>query len=385
MINTGKRLSDVKSDFPVKISDYRISWTNTKEDLKEWDEFLKNNTRGHCQQVSHWLSSFKIYSLDFELLLIKNSNSEIIGGLGVVIVGVSIFKVLVAPSGPILSNGYEGLFESVLELFLERAKTKKVFYCHINVPVLREDDRFLAEYCLSNISNESLLFSGNEGNEFVHVYGIDGLRPVYIKYDEDLLPYEYVISKCNANTRRNIRAAYKNKLELRYATTEADVKDAYYVIERNAKLQGYDVRSWDDSKEMIMNMIQSDLCLVPCAYTDGVLKGSLILFDIGQRLTYIYGGIIREEKDLKLGHFMHNEMIKLSIEKGYKFYDISVNGSEGVTRFKKGFNGNHIEFIGNRYWVLNKMKFFIYKKFNPLIIRNKFLIARILKWRVFNS
>ena len=319
----------------MKISDYRISWTNTKEDLKEWDEFLKNITRGHCQQVSHWLSSFKIYSLDFELLLIKNSNSEIIGGLGVVIVGVSIFKVLVAPSGPILSNGYEDLFESVLELFLERAKIKKVFYCHINVPVLREDDRFLAEYCLSNISNESLLFSGNEGNEFVHVYGINGLRPVYIKYNKELSPYDYVLSKCNSNTRRNIRAAYKNKLELKYATTESELKDAYYVIDRNAKLQGYDVRSWDDSKEMIMNMITSGLCIVPCAYSEGVLKGSLILFDIGQRLTYIYGGIIREEKDLKLGHFMHNEMIKLSIKKGYKFYDISVNGSEGVTRFKK--------------------------------------------------
>ena len=217
------------------------------------------------------------------------------------------------------------------------------------------------------------------------MYGINGLRPVYVKYEEDLSPYDYVLSKCNSNTRRNIRTAYRNKLELRYATTEADVKDAYYVIERNAKLQGYDIRPWEDSKEMLMNMIKSGLCIVPCAYSDGLLKGSLIVFDIGQRLTYVYGGIIREDKDLKLGHFMHNEMLKLSIEKGYKFYDISVNGSEGVTRFKKGFNGNHVEFIGNRYWVLNKLKFFIYKRFNSLIVRNKFLIARILKWRVFNS
>jgi hypothetical protein len=369
----------------MMLSDYQVAWTSSENDLKEWDQFLQRDTRGHCQQVSHWLSSFKIYSLDFELLLIKGNNLEIIGGLGVVIVGVSIFKVLVAPSGPILSNGHEDLFEPILELFVARAKAKKVFYCHINVPVLKDGDCFLGEYCLSKISKGSLLFSGHEGNEFIHVYGINGLRPVYIKYDEDLSPYDYVISKCNSNTRRNIRAAYKNNLELRYATIEADVKDAYYVIERNAKLQAYDVRSWDDSKEMIMNMIKSGLCIAPCAYSDGILKGALIVFDIGHRLTYVYGGIIREEKDLKLGHFMHNEMIKLSIEKGYKFYDISVNGSEGVTRFKKGFNGNHVEFIGNRYWVLNKMKFFVYKKFNSLIVRNKFLIARILKWRVFNS
>lgn len=367
------------------LNDYQATWTNSENDLKEWDRFLQNNPRGHCQQVSHWLSSFRIYSLDFELLLIKNKNSDIIGGLGVVVVGIHFFRVLVAPSGPILSNGYEGLFEPILELFVARAKAKKVFYCHINVPVLKGNDSFLNEYCLSHISKESLLFSGQEGNEFIHVYGINGLRPVFIKYEEDLSPYDYVLSKCNSNTRRNIRLAYKNKLKLRYAESEAEVKEAYYVIERNAKLQGYDLRPWEDSREMIMNMIKSDLCLVPCVHYQGVLKGALIVFDIGQRLTYVYGGIIREEKDLKLGHFMHNEMIKLSIEKGYKFYDISVNGSEGVTRFKKGFNGNHVEFIGNRYWVLNKMKFFVYKKFNSLIVRNKFLIARVLKWRVFND
>lgn len=368
----------------MDLTDYRIYWTKSKKDLQQWDDFLKNNPRGHCQQVSHWLASFKIYSLDFELLLIRNKSSEIVGGLGVVIVGISFFKALVAPSGPILSIGYEALFESVLELFIERAKSKHVFYCHINVPVLKEGDHFLSEYYLSKISEESLLFSGYEGNEFIHVYGINGLRPVYIKYDKELSPYDYVFSKSNSNTRRNIRSAYKNKLKLRYAISEAEVKEAYYVIERNAKLQGYDIRPWEDSREMLMSMIKSDLCFVPCAYSSGILKGALIVFDVGKRLTYIYGGIIREEKDLKLGHFMHSEMIKLSIEKRYKFYDISVNGSEGVTRFKKGFDGHHVEFIGNRYWVFNKWKFFVYKRFNSLIVRNKFLIAKVLKWRLSN-
>lgn len=366
----------------MEINDFKTYWTNSEADLKQWDEFLRDNPRGHCQQVSHWLSSFKVYCLDFELLLVKDSKSKIIAGLGVVIVGIPFFRVLVAPSGPIISSGFEDLFEPILKLFLDSAKKRKAFYCHINVPVLKDNSSLLKTYCLSNIPQESVLFSGKAGNEFIHVYGINGLRPVYIKYNDGSSPYDYVFSKFNSNTRRNIRAAYKNKLELRYATSETDVTAAYDVIERNAKIQGYDIRSWADSRRMIMGMVQEGLCLVPCCYSDGVLKGALIVFDIGQRLTYVYGGIIREEKDLKLGHFMHNEMIKLSIEKGYKFYDISVNGSEGVTRFKKGFDGNHVEFIGNRYWVLNKWKFFVYKKFNSLIVRNKFLIARILKWRV---
>lgn len=367
------------------ISDYKIAWTNSHNDLKEWDDFLRNDPRGHCQQVSHWLSSFKLYSLDFELLQVKDQNSKIIAGMGVVNAGIPFFRVLVAPSGPIISSGFEFLFEPIMNLFLSRAKEKNVFYCHINVPVLKNNVCLLQNYSLSNIPSDSLLFSGKLGNEFIHIYGINGLRPVYINYDDVLSPYDFVFSKFNSNTKRNIRASYKNNLELRYATTKIDVQEAYYVIERNAKLQGYDLRCWNDSKNMLMSMIDDGLCVVPCCYADGVLKGALIVFDIGQRLTYVYGGIIREEKDLKLGHFMHNEMIKLSIEKGYMFYDISVNGSEGVTRFKKGFNGNHVEFIGNRYWILNKKKFFVYRNFKSLIVRNKYLIAKLLKWRVFNS
>lgn len=362
------------------LSGKTYSWTNKEKDLKDWDNFLRDNPRGNCQQVSHWLASFNNYGLKSEILIIKNEENKLIAGIGVVFGKLPFLKVLLAPSGPILSIGYEDLFEPVLNLFLNRAKEKKVFYCHINVPVLKLGNSKLREYCLGDIPSDSVFFSSKCGNEFQHVASINGLRPIYLDYNQEISPYEFVKKGFKRNTRDNIRIAYNNGLELKYASSEKEIEEAYELIVKNAKQIGYSIRSWNDSRDMFLGMADSKTCILPCCYDHGVLKGVLIVFDIGQRLTPMYGGILREKKDLKIGHFMHNEMLKLSIEKAYDLYDISVIGSEGVTRFKKGFGSEHVEFIGNRYWILNQFRFNVYKRINSFVVKNKAFVSRILNF-----
>ena len=127
----------------------------------------------------------------------------------------------------------------------------------------------------------------------------------------------------------------------------------YETVERqnNGQQQGYSVRSWNDIKPMLIKMVKAKVCLIPYCLHHNSIKGALIVFEIGKRLTYISGGTLREEIDLKIGHFLHNEMIIYCIDKGYAFYDISVGGSVGVTRFKEGFGAKHLEFIGSRHWI----------------------------------
>jgi lipid II:glycine glycyltransferase (peptidoglycan interpeptide bridge formation enzyme) len=353
-------------------------WTNLEKDLKDWDNFLRNNPRGNCQQISNWLASFQNYGFKSEVLLVKDEENKIIAGVGTILSKMPFLKVLLAPSGPILSEGYENLFETILNLFLERAKEKKVFYCHINAPVLKDPNSKMGKHCLENISLDSIFFSGELGNEFQYVTSINGLRPVYINYNQDISPYDLVKKSFKRNTRDNVRVSYKNGLELKYASSEKEIEEAYELIVKNANQIGYTIRSWKDSKDMFLGMFNNKTCIIPCCYNEGILKGVLIVFDIGQRLTPMYGGILREKKDLKIGHFMHNEMLKLSIEKAYDCYDISVIGSEGVTRFKKGFGSEHVEFIGNRYWVLNQFKFKIYKMLNSIVVKNKDFVSRLL-------
>ncbi|MBI9065476.1 MAG: peptidoglycan bridge formation glycyltransferase FemA/FemB family protein [Marinilabiliaceae bacterium] len=353
------------------IDSYEYKWTCSAADLKEWDLFLKGDPRGHCQQVSHWLASFKHYGADFEVLMVRNKENRIVAGVGVLIIGIPFFKVVIAPSGPVISAGHDQLFEDILHLFLEKARQKKAFYCHLNVPALKEDVEQLRKHTLSTIHTDSLFFSGRPGNQFKFVASINGFRPVIIPDHANESSYKQLFNSFNTNTRRNIRKAAHNELELKFATTEAELKQAYSIIAEVAELQQYRVRSWDRMKDMLLNMIEDGLCLVPCCYANGRLKGALVLWDIGQRLTYVYGGILREMPDLKGGHFLHHEMLKYSIRKGYSFYDFGVAGNEGVSRFKEGFQADHIEFNGTRYWVLNKVKYLLYEVFSWSLERIK--------------
>ncbi len=346
---------------------YDINWTNRIEDIKQWDVFLKSNPRGHCQQVGYWLMSFKEYfGFDFEILIIRDHTGKIIAGLGILIIGIPFFKVLIAPNGPVISKGKEQLFDDIIRLFVEKAKERKAFYCQVNVPVLKDSNVKLKPYTLDNIDEKSVFFEGKSGNNFPYVNCIDGFRPVFI--DQSPLSYPCTIKKFSKGTKRNIKLALKNNLEIKYATTEAMLRDAYKVIEDIAELQQYKVRSWRKIKQTLLDLIEQGACIVPCCYYNGEIKGALVVFDIGCRLTYIYGGVLREDQDKKIGHFLHDQMIKLSIEKGYGIYDLGVAGGKGVTRFKEGFGAYHIQTETARYWVLNRVKFFIFRFFE-LILR----------------
>ena len=356
-----------------------IKWTSSNSDLKKWNDFLKKNKQGHYLQSSIWLKSYNNYGFNFEVLLVENNEGEIIAGMGTVIAGVSIFKTFIAPCAPIISKGNENLSEDIFKQFLKRAKQKNAFYCHINAPILKENHEIINQYCLSNISKQSIFYTGKKGIKIKYISSINGFRPVFIDHNNTNTVYENVFKNFNSNTKRNVKKAQKNNLELKFATTKEELKEAYRIIELNGQTQGYAVRSYNDMEGMLTEMLTEKLCIVPCCYNNNSIVGALILFEVGQRLTYISGGTLRTSEDLKVGHFLHNEMINYSINKGYEFYDISVGGSEGVTRFKKGFNGHHIEFIEARHWVLNNFKFDVFIRLNKIISKNKSLFSRVIK------
>nr|WP_321451534.1 peptidoglycan bridge formation glycyltransferase FemA/FemB family protein [uncultured Carboxylicivirga sp.] len=349
------------------IDNYQYYWTQSEKDIEDWDFFLQRTPRGHCQQSGHWLKSFQSYpGFKFELLIVKNKGGNIVAGLGILIVGIPFFKVLIASNGPIIENGYEELFDNIVEKFLEKAKNNRAFYSQIQVPVLEESNDFIDASTLK-INEYNIFSNALTGSKFPFVTSINGFRPVVIQNTED--SYNDTIRQFNKSTRRNIRLALDNKLTLKYATDKKEVEVAYRIIEEVAQLHQYRLRSWDKIKDTLLKMVDQSLCLVPCCYVGEEMKGALIIFDFGCRLTYVFGGVKREDTDRKVGHFLHDQMIRLSIEKNYSFYDLGVAGGPGVTRFKEGFGAYHITTEGSRYWVMNKFKYKIYLFFYSLLLK----------------
>ncbi|WP_282035615.1 lipid II:glycine glycyltransferase FemX [Saccharicrinis aurantiacus] len=345
-------------------SNYSFEWTKADEALMEWDLFLLNNPRGHSQQISHYLKSYTKYPFfNYEVLIVRNKEGQIVAGIGTFIVGIPFLKVQVAPIAPIISKEVEFLFDDIISEYINRSKKNKTFYCELKAPILKEYSVTYSQFALNEIGNNSLYYSGKKGSQFGLIRGTNGFRSVQIQYESEHTPYELLWKEYNKNTKRNIKKAESSNLVLQFAQTESDIKSAYEVVEEIAKYKGFPVRSWSKMKDFLIGMVNDGLCIVPYCKIDKKVQGALIIFVVGQRLTYAYGGILRQHNEFKIGHFLHNEMLKYSIKQGYNCYDFVVGTSPSVARFKEGFGAKHIAFEDSRYWVNNKFIFSFWKVF----------------------
>lgn len=112
------------------------------------------------------------------------------------------------------------------------------------------------------------------------------------------------------------------------------------------------------------------------------LSGSIYLY-FGGKAWYLYGASENVLRDTMPSSAMQWSMISDSIDLGCYLYDFrGVSGDlnpenplYGLYRFKKGFNGNFVEFIGEFDLVINNFVYTLYKKAFPKFkqIRNNIL------------
>ncbi len=358
---------------------YQITRSNHPRDWDEWDVFLRDNSQGIYLQSKSWLKGYESYGFIPSLIIAKNPEGQIVGGLGVVLAKTGPFKVLVCPYGPILHRSDKALFEDLMDAFKQFGIDSGAFISQISFSFLtgENSEPSFNKFFLSQELNQTDLSENGEGIIFKYVTGISAIRAIRL-YPEEDESYEKVFAKYKSSCRRNVRKSETFGHSLKIAKSSEEVRKAYTVIESNAQSQGYAVRSWEDFGQTISAMVDNGTCTLACCMQDSEMKGALMVFDVGNKLHYIMGGTVREEVDQKVGHFLHNSMVKYGIEKGYEFYDISMGGSPGVVRFKEGFGGVVLGTNDTRYWIHKPTLFWVYEKMMPWVQKNKKLISRVL-------
>lgn len=352
----------------------KFFFTKDKIWLAKWDEFLQQENRSSHLLYSDWLASYKSYGFDFEVFIIEK-NQKIIGGFGAVIAKSSLFKFYSIPHGPILEKEFEDELDTILNTIKQRAKELKCCYVQYSLPVSNISE--IQKQTYSSESITALKNLGKKGNLFKYVYSSYGIN--WIDFNTTNLPDELLL-QFSVQVRRNINLAYKNNAVIEYATTESDCRTAYFLIEENARVAGYAVRSFDDFKDTILNLISKEMAFFITASVDGEIKGSAFFVRCGNNLTYISGGTKKEKPDLKIGYLLHWEIIKKAYQLGYRGYNISMGGSKGVVEFKSKFNTKSILFDSPHYHVvLRPILFKVYLILNSIFVKNKKTVSILLK------
>jgi lipid II:glycine glycyltransferase (peptidoglycan interpeptide bridge formation enzyme) len=117
-----------------------------------------------------------------------------------------------------------------------------------------------------------------------------------------------------------------------------------------------------------MNYYQKMLKAVPfikllVAEHDGkIIAGNIVSF-FGDMATYIHGGSSDEKRNVMAPYLLQWQAIKIAKEKNLKYYDFNGINERlwpGVTRFKKGFGGEEVNYPGTFDLIFNYQKYIFY-------------------------
>ncbi len=347
-------------------------FTKDQHWLDQWDNFLQNSERGLYNQLSDWIKAYQVYGFDYSFYIITQ-NETIIGGCGMVIAKVGFFKFLCVPSGPVIDEHHENAIETCLSDLLNFAKKTNCCYFQINVPFVKSGTNF-HNYTMTTLSEKSSFYSGVEGTKFKYVIPLYGMRLIDLTSND----YEQVIQKWSSNHKRNLKKALQYDFEFKFVSSEAEIALAYDCFVKNALQKGYPLRSYDSMKATLREYITKDVAKIGVCLYQNKIVGAVYVMVCGKRFTYINGGVVHEFQDLPISFFMHDALIKLSIQLGYKSYDISVGGSSGVVRFKEGFGSQLFLYENTRHWIIKPFYFSMYALVEKRLKNHKQSIAKVL-------
>ncbi len=109
-------------------------------------------------------------------------------------------------------------------------------------------------------------------------------------------------------------------------------------------------------------------------YQNKIIAANIVIF-FGNRATYLHGASDFEYRNLMAPYLLHWQQI-LEAKKGglseYDFWGIDEKKWPGLTRFKKGFGGKELEYIGAWDLVFDKKLYRVYKAGNRCFLVNSF-------------
>ncbi|MGI6685627.1 MAG: lipid II:glycine glycyltransferase FemX [Bacillota bacterium] len=327
-----------------------------------FNNFIASSPKGHVLQTWEW-GELKAKTGWLPLRLMVEKEGHPIAAVSILKRSIPVLKknIFYAPRGPVLDMKEPGLFSFLLGEIKKLAKIHNAVFLKIDPDVSVKDP-------LWQVALKKEGFRGAEKGE-----GFEGIQPKFV-FRLDISPDEEQLMKnLHQKTRYNIRLAERKGVRIDQGTKE-DLPVFYQVLQETCARDRFLVRSYQYFADLF------DL-LTPPGFTklflakleDKVIAGAILL-KIGDKAWYLYGASSNEARNTMPNYLMQWEMIRWSKSQGCSLYDFrGVSGDlrednplYGLYRFKKGFNGEFTEFIGEYDLVYQPAAYWLYQTLEPV-------------------
>ncbi len=336
--------------------------------VAEYEAFLQSHPKGHFAQSVEWAQLKKEW--DFEAVIERDAQGKIAGSMGLLIRKVPGTSIMYSCRGPVCDLHDEAMVTKLVKAAGEVGKKYKACSLKIDTDTSVEDEEFY------QICRKLGFTAPNRSKNF------EGIQPRFVfRLYPDGRNEEEVMASFHQKWRYNIRVAVKKGVEVKICGEEA-LPDFHRIMVTTGSRDGFVVRTEDYFRRMMKAL--GEHARLYMAYLDGVAIAGTLAIGYGDKVWYLYGASSNEHRNYMPNYLLQWEMIKWAIERGARVYDfrgVSGDLSEenplyGLYRFKKGFNGEFTEFVGEMDLIYNKLMLSwskwgskAYRKINGIIFK----------------
>jgi lipid II:glycine glycyltransferase (peptidoglycan interpeptide bridge formation enzyme) len=207
----------------------------------------------------------------------------------------------------------------------------------------------------------------------------------------DLTPSEDdLLAKMHPKTRYNIRLAQKNGVTV----AQDDSPNSFQwflklLFEQTVVRQGFFAHTPEYFKKLWQVLNAAGIAHLMTARHQDEILAAFMVFNFNGKIYYPYGASTREKKELMAPNLLMWELIRYGKAKKAKLLDMwgalgpNPNANDpwfGFHRFKAGYGGQLVEFLGTYDLVLRPDNYVVYKQLDTVRSAGLKLKANIRRW-----
>lgn len=321
----------------------------TKEQIPEYEAFLQSHPKGHFAQSALWAKQKPMWN--WEAIVSRDDSGKIKGSLSVLIRKIipgMPFTMMYGCRGPVTDLRDRETLQELLEGARALAKKHHAYVIKIDPDVSSEE----TEYA-KILQDLGFKLTGG-GATF------DAIQPQYVfRLNTQGKTSEELLAALPQSTRRKVRTAPKKGVVTKVCGQEAIPEFAKLMLETGVR-DGFVTREESYFAQMLENLGEHAR-LYMAYFEDKPIAGTLAIW-YGDKVWYLYGASANEHRNLMPNYQLQWNMIEWAVEQNCRLYDFrGVPGHVGedhplygLYKFKLGFGGDYVEFVGEMDLVLNK-------------------------------
>ncbi|MEQ8200593.1 MAG: peptidoglycan bridge formation glycyltransferase FemA/FemB family protein [Syntrophomonadaceae bacterium] len=311
-----------------------------------FNEFVRSHPKGHFSQTWEW-GAVKQGTGWEPLPLILEEDGDIRAALLILkrrlpIPGLKSC-IFYSPRGPVVDIENPELCRELFSGAERVARHHRAIFLKIDpdVPITNRGFMSILEQCKFRRNDTGLDF--------------EGVQPAFV-FRLDITPdEEQLLANMHGKTRYNIRLAGKKGVEIRKAHGKEELPAFYSILQETAARDRFLIRGYEYFEAMWDQLVEAGLAEIFLAEYQGKIIAGTLALCLGDKAWYLYGASSNEYRNMMPNYLIQWEMIRWARAQGCQIYDFrGVSGDldesnplYGLYRFKKGFNGEFIEFVGD--------------------------------------